>query len=136
MKCSRVDIPALTRDCDQLWAEAVHEFRSGTQWHLSEYELRLASDEQRARMFLSETEADVKEYLHRIAETGQREISVKQVLTHGLHLDPDAQGYQEAARKLGSSVAEAMELAGWKKDARRASDRRTMYKRVDKGDKA
>jgi hypothetical protein len=29
-----------------------------------------------------------------------------------------------------------MEFAGWKKDARRGKDRRTVYKRVDKGDKA
>jgi putative DNA primase/helicase len=136
VKCSRIDIPALARDLDQLWAEAVHEFRSGTQWHLSEYEMRLATDEQRARGFTTEIEADVKEYLHKISEAGQQEVSVREVLIFGLGLDPDAQGYAEAARKLGSAVAEAMEFSGWKKDARRGSDRRTMYKRVDKGDKA
>jgi putative DNA primase/helicase len=136
VKCSRVDILALARDRDQLWAEAVHEFRSGTQWHLSEYEMRLATDEQRARVFTTETEADVKEYLQKIGETGQQEISVRDVLIYGLRLDPDAQGYAETARKLGSAVAEAMESSGWKKDARRGSDRRTMYKKEDKGDKA
>jgi predicted P-loop ATPase len=136
VKCSRVDISALAHDRDQLWAEAVHEFRSGTQWHLSEYEMRLAIDEQRARVFTTETEADVKEYLRKVSESGQQEISVRDVLIFGLGLDPDAQGYAEAARKLGSAVAEAMESSGWKKDARRGSDRRTMYKRVAKGDKA
>jgi predicted P-loop ATPase len=136
VKCNRIDITGLIRDRDQLWAQAVHEYRNGTLWHLTEREVRLASEEQRARVFTSETEADVAEYLRKIADAGQQEISVREVLIYGLGLNPDAQGYAEAARKLGSAVAEAMEFAGWKKDPRRGSDRRTMYKRVDKGDKA
>jgi len=135
VKCNRIDIPALARDRDQLWAEAVYEFHSGTAWHLTEHEMRLASEEQRARVFTTETEADVAEYLERMSQAGRQEISVRDVLIFGLGLNPDAPGYAEAARKLGSAVAEAMEFAGWRKDARRGSDRRTMYKRVDKGDK-
>jgi putative DNA primase/helicase len=135
VKCTHINIPALLRDRDQLWAEAVREFRVGTRWHLTDQEMRLATDEQRARVFTTETEADVAEYLGKIAAAGQQEISVRDVLIYGLGLNPDTAGYAEAARKLGSAVAEAMEFAGWKKDARRGSDRRTMYKRVDKGDK-
>jgi predicted P-loop ATPase len=133
VKCGRIDIAALTRDRNQLWAEAVHKFRGGTAWHLTEHEIGLASEEQRARVSTTETEADVAEYLHKIAEAGQAEISVRDVLIYGLGLNPDVPGYAEAARKLGSAVAEAMEFAGWKKVARRGSDRRTMYRRTEGG---
>ncbi len=136
VKCARIDIPGILRDREQLWAEAVHEFRIGTQWHLSDTEMRLATAEQRGRVFITELEQDVAAYLQRVTEGGQTEISVREVLIHGLNLDPDSAGYAEAARKLGSAVAEALEFAGWQKDARRGSDRRTMYRRVgDKGDK-
>lgn len=136
VKCTRIDIPALTRDRDQLWAEAVHEYHSGTPWHLNDYEMRLAANEQQARVFTTETEADVAEYLHKIETAGQQETSVRDVLTFGLGLNPDDKGYAEAARKIGSAVAEAIELAGWEKVGRRGSNRRTMYRvnGVDKHD--
>lgn len=55
--CTRFDIEALRRDRDQLWAEAMHRYRAGEPWWMSEQEEELAAIEQEARR-----EADPWEY--------------------------------------------------------------------------
>ncbi len=48
--CGRIDIEALARDRDQLWAEALHEFRAGAEWWLNTEELnREATAQQEER---------------------------------------------------------------------------------------
>ncbi|MCE7902126.1 MAG: virulence-associated E family protein [Gammaproteobacteria bacterium PRO9] len=130
LRCGRIDVEALTRDRDQLWAEAVHEYGQGTAWHLTADEGALAAAEQRDRVYVSEIEADVAEYLARQQAAGHVEVSVRDVLVYGLNLNPDAAGYAETARKLGSAVAEALEHCGWSKAARVRGEgvRRTVYR--------
>jgi putative DNA primase/helicase len=134
VRCGRIDTNALARDRDQLWAEALHLFRAGTAWHLTEAEGQLAQDEQRQRVHVTELEADVADYL--AAQVGRDEVSVRDVLVYGLHVEPD-KSYADTARKLGPAVAEAMGLAGWQKDSRsrQGGQKRTVYRRVDKVDK-
>jgi putative DNA primase/helicase len=126
VRCARIDVPALIRDCDQLYAEAVHLYRSGVAWHLTDEEIRLAIEQQQERVHVSELEQDVQTYLE--LQIGD-EITVRDVLVHALRLDPDKPTYSETARKLGPAVAEALERAGWQKDARRGKQRRTTYRR-------
>lgn len=129
LRCGRVDVENLLRDRDQLWAEAVHEYRQGTAWHLTAQESAQAADEQRDRVYVSELETDVSEYLTNQRKCGRNDVSVRDVLTFGLGLDPSAPGYAEQARKLGPAVSDALEHCGWQKAARvrGAEGRRTLY---------
>lgn len=138
VKCGRVRVDALVRDRDQLWAEAVHTYRAGEIWHLTAEQAGWAADEQRARVYVSELESEVAEYLIHLERTGKQQVSVREVLECALHLDPEASSYADQARKLGSAVAEALTHCGWEKEGRARGEgtRRTMYRlplaKVDK----
>jgi predicted P-loop ATPase len=130
VRCGAIDVAALTRDRDHLWAEAVHEFRAGTAWHLTAAETALAMAEQHERVHVTELEQDVATYLDTV--TGDS-VTVREVLIHGLSLDPDKPSYSDTARKLGPAVAEALEHCRWQKDARRGRAKRTTYVRCGQG---
>ena len=36
LRCGTIDIPALSRDRDQIWAEAVHRFKAGAIWWIED----------------------------------------------------------------------------------------------------
>ncbi|MGH8133954.1 MAG: VapE domain-containing protein [Steroidobacteraceae bacterium] len=127
VKCGRIEVPALIRDRDQLWAEAVQLYRTDSVWHLTDEEAQLATAEQQERLEVSQLEEDVRVYLSQ--QTNRREITVREVLIDALHLDPDLSAYSETARKLGPAVAAALEACGWQKIARIGRDKRTTYRR-------
>lgn len=135
LRCRKIELTRLEQDVPQIWAEAVQLYRSGALWYLTGEEVRLAAEQQSERVHVSELEADVAEYLGRQGE--RDDISVRDVLVFGLHIDPDKAGYTETARKLGPAVAEAMEHAGWRRRGRIGGgmNKRTVYERVDKVDK-
>ena len=50
VRCTSINLAALERDRDQIWAEAVHLYRQGHRWHITDPDLiRQAEAEQRAR---------------------------------------------------------------------------------------
>jgi putative DNA primase/helicase len=61
--CTAIDLEKLTRKRDQLWAEAVHRYREGEQWWLTEDEGRLAEREQSTRMQADAWEDTIAEKL-------------------------------------------------------------------------
>ena len=64
VRCGEIDIAALGRDRDQLWAEAVHHFRQGAIWWLNDAELiRLAQKEQDARYLDDAWDARIERWL-------------------------------------------------------------------------
>ena len=80
----RIDIEGIRRDRDQLWAEAVHRFKAGEVWWLETAELEaLATAEQRARLETDIWQAPIEEWL-----TGQKDVSITEVLNGAIGLDP------------------------------------------------
>lgn len=62
-KAGHIDIEALRKDRDQLWAEAVHRYHAGEQWHLTTEEEALAGGEQGEREVLDPWFDAVSDYL-------------------------------------------------------------------------
>ncbi|MFO1455707.1 MAG: virulence-associated E family protein [Steroidobacteraceae bacterium] len=130
VRCGRIDLEALERDVDQLWAEAVHAYQHREAWHLTGDALAAAEREQSERVLVTELEARVADYLERLAGNGNHETTVRDVLIYGLALDPDAGDFTERAARLGAQVSDAMRTSGWEfiKRQGRGPNRRRVYR--------
>jgi predicted P-loop ATPase len=131
VRCGRINLDALARDRDQLWAEARHLYQQGTQWHPTVCEARIAASEQEQRVLVTELEQQVAAFLERQADEGKFEVSTAEVFSNALGVDPGAD--VERAVRLGRQLAEAMNRAGWSKVGivGRAKSRRTLYRRTE-----
>ena len=84
--CGLIDLEALVRDRDQLWAEAVVRFQAGARWWLETPELEgMAAAEQQARLAVDAWEEKVSEWL-----AGRGDVSVGEVLVGALGLPPES----------------------------------------------
>jgi predicted P-loop ATPase len=80
--CGHIDLDALARDRDQLWAEALVRFQAGMRWWLETPELEaLAKPEQEARYEVDAWTQKVVQWL-----AGRTDASVGEVLTGALGL--------------------------------------------------
>jgi len=62
--CGAIDVEALARDRDQLWAEAVHRFHAGHSWWLDTPELEALAAEQQAERYQGDAwEKPIAHYL-------------------------------------------------------------------------
>jgi predicted P-loop ATPase len=80
----KIDLEALARDCEQLWAEAIVRFKRGEKWHLETPELEaLATAEQALRYEADEWQEPIEKYLK-----GRNDTSVTEILEHALGIKP------------------------------------------------
>jgi predicted P-loop ATPase len=61
--CGRIDVAALKRNIDQLWAEAVHLYRSGAKWHLHTRKLEELHDAEIASRLIPDKSLRIEEYI-------------------------------------------------------------------------
>lgn len=135
VRCTRIDLAALIRNRDQLWAEALHRYRAGEQWHLKPDECVLATEMQRDRLLVTELEVEIADYLQRLASQGIHEIDMRRVLIDALHVDSHAADFAERAGRLGPQVAAAMRDSGWNRvrTVGRGAQRRNIYQFAHRG---
>ena len=80
----RTDLDGLKRDRDQLWAEAVAQYKAGSPWWLETPELEaLATAEQDARMARDDWELPIRDWLEK---QNLNEVTVTEVLKGALGL--------------------------------------------------
>jgi putative DNA primase/helicase len=114
-----IDVSAIERDRDQLWAEAVHCYRKGHLWHLDEEVLqRIAKAEQDKRFKASPWLDAIEGYVF-----GKTEISVSDILTDCLDV-PKAQLGQHHMNE----VVRCLQHLGWERiQVRRNGKRVRVY---------
>jgi predicted P-loop ATPase len=121
--CTNIDVEALARDRDQLWAEAVARFKSGENWWLDANELRSdARKEQEHRRIADPWESIIATWLDHPATKPDREgvrlpivlkdgrVTVAQLLEHAICKPSERQSKSDQMR-----VGKILKLFGWKK---------------------
>jgi virulence-associated protein E/CHC2-type zinc finger protein len=104
VRTGTIKIDALGRDRDQLFAEAVHFYRSGVRWWPDrEFEREHIAPQQEARYEADAWEEDIATYLR-----GQTRVTVGQVAREALRIETPRLGTAEQRR-----IAAALERLGW-----------------------
>jgi predicted P-loop ATPase len=128
VECKSIDIDALARDRDQLWAEARARFEAGESWWLRDRALELsAMREQRTRYredpwspsILDYLEARQKEHAARQGEDKEPpHVTIEEVLRRAVKLGADQWGNIDESRwqqKDSNRVAACLKSLGWKR---------------------
>lgn len=109
--CTRVLIEELTRDRDQLWAEAAATYQSGASWWLDTPDLiRHAEDEQSQRYEESAWDGVIFDWADERINGGYDSVSVAEILDLCMHKKAS-----EWSRADEMRIAGALKRAGWKR---------------------
>lgn len=107
IKAGTIDVKALVRDRDQLFAEAVHSYRDGAGWWPDkDFERDHIAPEQAARYEADVWEDNIAEYL----KTNTK-VTVGQIAKEALHIETPRIGRAEQNR-----IVAAMERIGWRRE--------------------
>jgi predicted P-loop ATPase len=127
VKVGRIDIDKLSRDRDQLWADAVARYWAGEPWWLTNKSvLAEAEQHQRDRYIGDPWESVISSY------TGSRnEVGVSEILQDALYLEKGRWGQTEQNR-----IARGLAPLGWSRvQVRTGNKREWRYRRpVTSGD--
>lgn len=110
----RIDVEALKRDRDQLFAEAVRAYRSGVRWWPDPaLEAEIIKPEQESRRFVDAWEPVIAEFLRTTLLT---KMTVAEVAQGALKLETAKIAPRDHLR-----VISCMSLVGWRKDPKRTN---------------
>jgi putative DNA primase/helicase len=127
VRCGKIDIEALARDRDQLWAEAYQRYFAGEVWYLNSPELNAAAAaEQEERYEQDIWEDTVLEWAENPKQSYDKDgidqlpvepfdsisgrVTVADILLHAIHKPIDRQTQQDKTR-----AARCLVHAGWKR---------------------
>jgi predicted P-loop ATPase len=123
VRCGCIDIAALRRDRDQLWAEAAALFEGGASWWVDSTDLaRLAEQEQSARYEGDAWDSEIAEYA-RVRES----LSVAEVMGDCLKKERALWSQTDSNR-----VARSLRSMGWERyQERSGAGRQWRYRRPE-----
>lgn len=104
IETGQIQIEAIQRDRDQLWAEAAARYADGTRWWVSEDEVALFGVEQEVREVTDAYEDEIAGYL-----IGKSEVMMAGVLRDGLGISE-----KDWTMALQTRVGELLARLGWK----------------------
>jgi predicted P-loop ATPase len=129
VRVGQVDVERISADRDQLWAEAVHQYRSGATWWLDDPDVVAAATEEQGGRYAEDVwHEQVIEHAEQLADfaAGSRAgtVSVSEILM-ALNIDLQRQD-QIASNRVGRCLTRA----GWRrKRVGSGKDREWRYKR-------
>lgn len=97
----KINLEALTRDRDLLWAEAVHRYRAGEKWHLTAAQRQLATKVQRDRVDVDVWQSELAIALEGVSEVAIRDAACRLGLTIENLKVPDQNRIKTALKSLG-----------------------------------
>jgi hypothetical protein len=110
VRCKRINVEALERDRDQLWAEALFWYQAGEKWWLEDEAIvQDALKEQRGRYEPDPWETVIEQWAER-----QSTVSIERILT--LCLDKPKAQWTQADR---NRIARSLKSLGWERYQRR-----------------
>ena len=110
VKCGEINLKALARDRDQLFAEALIGYKTGDSWHVTENEKQLFEREQGDRFLDDAWEALVVAYLDAPERITRQQIELAEIFTGALNMEPMTWRPPEQTR-----LAQILQRLGWKK---------------------
>lgn len=130
VETSVIDLMALERDVDQLWAEAVCCYRDKQVWHLSKDERLVVAIEQVPRQRMSEPERVVLEYADSVLKNGEQTIVMGTLLAEVFTIDTRKDPQKAGA--LATQAARALTRGGWRgqKPTGRGPNRKKTYRYI------
>jgi len=141
VRCRSIDIEALKRDRDQLWAEALHAYKTGTKWWLEDKDtIEEAIEEQRGRYAEDVWQEKVMQFAAEQAATPEVDedgndrprgyAKIPDILTR-LGIETAKQDQSVANR-----VARCLKAGGWERyqKRRRGKPRQWRYRPVKRPD--
>ncbi len=106
IRVTSIDIDALRKDRDQLWAEAMHLWRSGAHWWLDDEKLTDEAMEEQAERYQGDPwEEDIASYVENLSD-----VSMKEILGACLGLEKARWGQVEQNR-----VSRCLRVLGFRK---------------------
>ena len=112
--CGRIDVEALAKDRDQIFAEAVQLYHAGTPWWPSrQFEQKHIAPEQDDRYEADIWEDKIVEFLHGLDKT-----TVGEIARNGLFIETPRLGTSDQRR-----ITAILEHLGWRRALRTASKR-------------
>lgn len=117
---TQIDLPAMERDRDQLWGEAVALFRAGAHWWEDPADQALFREQQERRHQRDPYQSVMARWLRsELGASGRAEITTAEVMQDCLKLDPGRMTRNEEMR-----VGHALRRLGWTRTRRMASGQR------------
>ena len=121
VRCNFIDLAALERDRDQIWAEAVHLYRDGNSWHIADTDLlRQAEVEQQARYDADVWEDTIAEYV-----ADMTVVTISEVMGKALFIDTPRMD-----RAGQNRVMKSLRRLGWDRGGRMTDGRTAWVKQV------
>jgi predicted P-loop ATPase len=155
LRCGTIDIAALARDRDQLWAEAVHRFRAGAIWWIDDPALLAEAREEQDRRYQSDAWDDLIEHwlTHEIRAVSDgfpdygnsrtesvprpeplTDVSVGEILEEAIGLEPARWTRGDQMRVSAYLKANGWERYRRRDEGRREATREWRYRQVPKDD--